>query len=444
MRINWFSPLPPARSDVANYSLRVLPCLSRKGIAVKVWASNADYSAEDWPAGIRVADGSAQRLPWPEINFRDVTVYQVGNDLRYHGSILSHAERHGGIIVLHDLNLHEIQRMRYVVESHQPGRYLALLAEAGGDEAAGLGRAHLSGEQALAPLVERFPLTASVLRGAHGVVVHNPAALETVRALTPAPVIALPLPYEEAEQLPPLRRRTWNGSRRIRLVMFGFIHSANRRLPEILSILAQEEFRDLVELDLFGELSLDFDLPGALASHGLRERVRFHGFLNEEEMSEILDAADLALNLRSPSMGESSGALLRMWSHRLCAVVSDTGIYRTLPDSCVVRIPADPAEEGQALGELLRAAARDPRPFYERGEAARRLLEQEHGPARYADRLTGFIEQTRAYRPRAYLERYLPRLSHGTIGNLPARRAQNYWIDRIAGIFADGLGPASR
>ncbi len=440
MRINWFSPVPPARTDIANYSARVIPWLKEAGAEVKVWSSERSWDPNELPNGIAVSSGSGQHLPWPEINFRDFTVYQIGNDARFHSAILAHAEHHGGIVVLHDINLHETQRMRFVVESHQPGRYLALLAEAGGDDAAAEGRSHLSGETPLSRLVERFPLTASALRGTHGVIIHNPAAIEQIRALTPAPVAALPLPYREASDLPAPHRRSWDRKRRLRLVMFGFIHGTNRRLQEILATLARKDLRDRFELDLFGELSLDFDLAGTLASHRLNERVRFHGFLEEDEIDQILASADLALNLRRPSLGEASGGLLRIWSHSLCAIVSDNGFYTSLSDEVVVRIAADAATECEELADALLQFSAEPAPFYERGIAARQQLEDRHTPSAYVARLLPFMALTRKYRSRAYLERYLPQLTHAVIGSMPDRYAQSYWVDRIAELTAEGFG----
>ena len=60
---------------------------------------------------------------------------------------------------------------------------------------------------------------------------------------------------------------------------------------------------------------------------GLRERVTFHGYVSEAELEAALDDADLAVNLRYPTMGEASGSQLRIWDHALPSLVTH---YRRL------------------------------------------------------------------------------------------------------------------
>jgi hypothetical protein len=258
MKFNWFSPLPPARTDIANYTTRLLPALTARGIEVKLWASNADYAAARLPSDIAHAPAHRQRLPWPEVNFRDHTIYQVGNDHRFHGMIFRHLEQHGGIVVLHETNLHEVQRMRFLDEEGSPSAYLARLGACGGDAAARDGRAHLEGRLAVEEMIARHPLTASALVGAHGVIVHNPEVVATVRKLTDAPVACLPLPFSPEDSWPARRKRHWDGQRPLRLVMFGFLHSPNRRLHAVLKAIACCRHRERLRLDLFGELDPAF------------------------------------------------------------------------------------------------------------------------------------------------------------------------------------------
>ncbi len=42
MKINWFSPLPPARTDIAEYTVRVLPGLI-KNCQLELWTDQTIY-----------------------------------------------------------------------------------------------------------------------------------------------------------------------------------------------------------------------------------------------------------------------------------------------------------------------------------------------------------------------------------------------------------------
>lgn len=442
MKLNWFSPLPPARTDIANYTTRLLPALAARDIEVKLWSSHPDYDSSLLPKGVQHAPGNSKRLPWPEINFRDHTIYQVGNDHRFHSAIFRHLEQHGGIVVLHETNLHEAQRMRLLEEDASPTSYLARLGAIGGDKAARDGRAHLDGTLAIEEMIARYPLTESVLAGAHGVIVHHLGAVETIRALTAAPVAYLPLPFGSVGTWPKVAKRTWDGQRPVRLVMFGFLHSPNRRLLSVLKAIACSPARHHLQLDLFGELPADFELARYLAELGLSEQVNFHGFVNTAKMNQLLDEADLALNLRNPTRGEASGSLLRIWSHGLPCVVSDSGVFAMMPEDSVYKVPVDEGEILE-LANLLGQFVEDPAPFFETGLRGRAYLESVHTPEIYVEGLLNFLPLVEDYRGRAYLDHYLPRIAHEFIAELPARAAQDYWVGRVAGILAEGFnGPA--
>ena len=51
--------------------------------------------------------------------------------------------------------------------------------------------------------------------------------------------------------------------------------------------------------------------------------VKIHGYVRD--LDERLAEADLAVNLRYPSMGEASAAQLRIWDHALPSLVTERG-----------------------------------------------------------------------------------------------------------------------
>src|SRR5689334_1064974 len=85
MRLAFFSPLPPAKSGIADYSAAVLEHLN-KAVAVETFA--AKPTAFD-----------AARF--------DVCLYQLGNN-PYHGFVYEAAQEHPGVVVMHEANLHHL------------------------------------------------------------------------------------------------------------------------------------------------------------------------------------------------------------------------------------------------------------------------------------------------------------------------------------------------
>src|SRR6476660_7335735 len=86
MRVAFFSPLPPAKSGIADYSAALLERLNTPTFVVETFTS-------------RPAAFDASRY--------DVCVYQLGNN-PYHGFVYEAALEHPGVVVMHEANLHHL------------------------------------------------------------------------------------------------------------------------------------------------------------------------------------------------------------------------------------------------------------------------------------------------------------------------------------------------
>jgi len=245
-------------------------------------------------------------------------------------------------------------------------------------------RACLAGEIGLDALVTRYPMTAAVADYGLCTVVHNEAEQRILAGQTWWPVHYLPLAFAAGPMLDKIP-----GDGVLRVIVFGFI-GANRRLPSILEALAGL-WEDAIMLDIYGQLDDPGELDELVARYGLQDRVRWHGFV--DDLSAALRRADLAINLRYPSMGEASASQLRIWDAALPALVTRTGWYAALPDDTVFFV--EPDDEVGTLRKHLRAACRDLAPFRRAGQRGRAILEQRHLPVDYARGLLGIAEQAK-------------------------------------------------
>src|SRR5580693_3828038 len=85
MRVAFFSPLPPARSGIADYSEALIESL-RPLVDLEVFSS--------------------ARHRFDPKKF-DIAVYQVGNN-EHHDFVYETALRHPGAVVMHESNLHHL------------------------------------------------------------------------------------------------------------------------------------------------------------------------------------------------------------------------------------------------------------------------------------------------------------------------------------------------
>src|SRR5687767_941178 len=212
-RLNWFSPLPPARTAIAEYAQLTLSALSRHADLV-VWTDEAT-----WPADI---ESYATVRPWhghdwSALNSADATLYQIGNNARFHGWIWEVARRHPGIVVLHDTRVHELFAGYLLNVRHDDRAYIDAVWRCHGDAAADA-ELLVRGETTADMLAEELPMTELAVERARGAVVHTTTALKEVAALARCYVLQLDFPYAPG---PPPVPRAWDGL--LRLVMMGYL-----------------------------------------------------------------------------------------------------------------------------------------------------------------------------------------------------------------------------
>ena len=161
------------------------------------------------------------------------------------------------------------------------------------------------------------------------------------------------------------------------LTSFGGVQP-HKRIDRVLEALAiARRSREDVRLVLAGKVDGgDFEPRGLVRRLGLQDAVHFAGFVSEEDAWEWLHAGDVALNLRGPTSGGTSGGIFRAFSVGRPVIASDAGEQCELPEDCVVKVPLG-GDEVRVLGEAI-VALRDDRArldALERG--ARRFVEEE-------------------------------------------------------------------
>jgi glycosyltransferase involved in cell wall biosynthesis len=392
MRLNWFSPLPPARTDIAHYTARVAPALAER-FEMTFWTDEA-ADAAFLPRGAEVrrfGPGATGDARFRRAAFAGLNVYNLGNDARFHAAIAEVALAVPGVVILHDTRLHQFVFERSRTDAPPFASYFALARETyGPDGEAAARRIADSQGRLIDEHVEAMPFVEPFLAAAIGAVCHSPAAAEEARRRSDTPLLTLPLPFASLAPPTPVAR-VWAPP--WRLVMFGYLN-ANRRLEPILRALSHWRGAPDFRLDVYGALWDEPLVRRLIEAGGLEGRVRVHGFVPEAALDAAVAGAHLAFNLRHPTMGEASGGILRAWAAATPALVTDAGWYAGLPDDVArkISVASETADIRRAVLEL----ARHPERYAAMGVAAHARLEALHAPARYASAL----ETALADRPR--------------------------------------------
>jgi hypothetical protein len=162
LKINWFSPLPPAHSGIAYYASQILPFLARHH-QVTAW-TDQDQVAPELSQTVAVAHYEPANPPWRALNDADVSIYHLGNHGGIHGGIWQVSRQHPGIVILHDLCLHDFFAMVLLRTLGKPEAYLDALERWYGEDGRQAGEAFQTGGIAAETMAQRFPLTREAVR----------------------------------------------------------------------------------------------------------------------------------------------------------------------------------------------------------------------------------------------------------------------------------------
>jgi len=367
VRVAYFSPFPPERTGVADYSALLLPALRRR-------------------LDVTVVRRGRRRAP----RGTDVCLYHVGNNPDAHEWIVDALRRHPGVVVLHDFVLHHLVA-GMTIGRRDGHSYLDAMERQHG--VVGRLLAHGVLDKRIPPLwesrPENFPLAGFVLEHATGLIVHSRAVRDLARSDGYAePVWVVPHPAWPVPGVPGERRAPGPV-----LGCFGVIN-ASKRIPELFRAFARVRSRHPeATLLVVGPTSPGFDLDRRLQRLGLAEEglVR-EGWVDEPRLWALIAGVDACVNLRHPTMGETSGSVIRSLSLGKPLVVSDVGWFSELPDEVALKVPVDAHEvdELEAAIELL-VTREDARA--EMGRAAAELARREHDLERVADLYAAALEE---------------------------------------------------
>ena len=428
LKINWFSALPPARSGIARYAMQVLPVLA-KSHEVVLW-TDQDHVAPEVHKIAHVAHYEPGTPPWREINNGTISIYHLGNHPEIHASIWQISIQQPGIVVLHDLCLHDLFFTFSVRHRNDRAAYLNAMERWYGQEGRQSAEAFCAGGVSAESMPQDFPLTREATRNALGAITHCGGALAELNETPACPTAALDLPYAATEEP---RYRVWLAARDgvphppYRLVVFGYLNR-NRRMGAVLEALAGIGEREQFRLDICGQLWDESHIRAEIERLGLNSIVSLHGFLSDDQVEQKLSTAHLSINLRYPSMGEASLSQLQFWDYGLPTLVTRTGWYASLPEDATAFVR--PESEVADIQAHLRAFLADPGAFRAMGERGRRSLKN-HDPERYVDAMTRFAAEALGLSPRVSALALARKIGSDLTEWLPAA-SSSYLLERAS------------
>ena len=236
------------------------------------------------------------------------------------------------------------------------------------------------------------PSSGEVLASANGLIVHSGYVERLVSdAGYRGPVWRIPHPA-----WPPPAEIAPAGLPEGRTIIgcYGHLNPA-KRLPQLLEAYALLRRRvPEALLLLVGSLSPGLELDPVYDRLGLRteEDVIRLDYVDEARLWALLSACEVCVNLRYPTMGETSGIVVRALSLGRPLVASDVGWFAELPDEAAVKVPVGEGEV-PAIADALELLVRDHELRTRMADAARSLAQGEHRLDRVAEAYVAALEE---------------------------------------------------
>jgi len=434
-KLAYVSPLPSERSGIADYSAELLPELaSHYDIEVIV----AQEKITDPWINAHCTVRSAQWLI-EHADHYDRVLYHFGNST-FHQHMFDLLRTVPGVVVLHDFFLSGIVAH---MDFHgvSPGHWARELYRAHGYKGV-YDFIHAANH---ADVIWQYPCSLSVIQDSLGLIVHSSSSLRLAErwfggALNDWAVIPLLRDSRISEDSALARRALGFNADDFVVCTFGMLGPTklNKSLLEawINSSLAEDKRCHLIFVGENGGGDYGQDLLTTIRGAKCKNKIRIAGWTEKEAFRQYLAAADVGVQLRTQSRGETSAAVLDCMNYSLPTIVNANGSMADIDEEAVWKLPDEFSNE--QLIEALETLRKD-KPRRKRvGEAARNMVLQQHDPRNCAELYRDVIESF-YFKANSRLQA-LP----DAIAEIPGQSPDDVDLIKLADAMAHNFPPRNR
>ena len=388
------SPLPPERTGIARYTAELLPALAHYyDITVVVEQKEV---VDPWIQ----ANCDIRDVNWFCCNHNavDRILYHFGNS-HFHAYMVDLLKIAPGVVVLHDFFLSGLQFHREI-HGMTPHAWIRELYFAHGYKAV---RERLNCSKSgplISNVIMEYPANFSVLQQASGVIVHS----EFSRALAchwynkELSKYWKVIPHLRDVASERMREQTREKlglvAERFVVCSFGLLGPTkqNHRLLKawLKSNLAKDEQCMLIFVGENQSDNYGRDLMDMIRESNMQDRIQITGWADDDMFQEYLAAADVGVQLRTLSRGETSGTVLDCLNNGLPTIVNANGSIAEISSDAVWMLSDEFGES--ELVEAMERLYKNENLRAELSARARQYVRQHHSPRACAIQYRNAIE----------------------------------------------------
>ncbi|WP_424357762.1 glycosyltransferase [Methanocella sp. MCL-LM] len=348
LKIAYFSPLPPVKSGISDYSENLLPYLLQY--------SDIDLFVDDFTPTLNDALKKCPIYSYRQFESMaadgcyDMIIYHMGNSI-YHAYMYPLIEKYPGIIVMHDYILHGLVYAMTALKGDN-SQYVEEMKFSHGSAGEREAQKNLKSLTPESVYDIRFPINRRVLYRSKGILVHNSWTERMVHdQVGYIPVKCVLLGAETGSEVPADSRAELRSSLDIEdaAVVFGSYGyiAPTKRIISSLKAFARlvRELPDSRYL-LVGELNEGYrdEILRFIKENHLEQHVILTGYVNPEDMGRYLSITDVGINLRYPVTGEMSATLVTMIGKGIPVIVSKVSNFADFPDDICPKVEVNDLE----------------------------------------------------------------------------------------------------
>jgi glycosyltransferase involved in cell wall biosynthesis len=386
-RLAILSPVPPAQTGIAYFTVLLTEYLIEEfDITI--------FSPTEIEQAIKLNDGlGCPILPLkdflPSLNNEsyDIVLYQIGNN-KMHTGIYLIAIQHPGVVMLHEYVVHHLVKA-LTIGSGNKDYYTTEFIKYYGDEGAEIARLVHTGRAANETLFFHYPFYQRIVERSNVIITTTEYSKSLIEKEFPDKTI-LSIPIcdnrlsEEIDK--DVARKTLGLTDEFIFGVFGLISPA-KEVDMLLDVV--DSLRDQcprLRLLLAGKSHIDYDIKKRILEKNLEEFIIFTDYLEQKKFAEWLSAADLCLNMRYPSGGESSGAMLDIMSIGKPIIVPDYAQFKEFPQDILMYVPIG-RDKQEMLQKTIKYYYDNPGQLSGLTERIKRYEEENHSPKAIAEKL---------------------------------------------------------
>ena len=402
-RIAFWTPLPPQKSGIADYSADLLEPLSQ-AYDIEVFIDKGCLPTQNLLNRYTIQHYQAFERRHRQKPF-DTIIYQIGSSF-YHLYMYDALRKHPGITVLHDLTWSYTLYAKYAGLNQIDQFKQALAATEGRQARVEFEQIEQQAGEQYHQAVERFLNRHYMLKGiveqSKELIVHCDLFEQELKQLYPnASISTVPLGMTDpwigipSQNSQLVRDQLGLASSTFVVGTFGIVDRVKRIDVCILAFaqfIQQHPDACLLIIGQQPDATYVRELQHLVSSLGLNTNISFGDYVSKDEFRGLLLACDVTVNLRYPSRKQMSGSLMQAVAAGKPVIITNLPEWNFLPQNFCWRIAPD-AREIDTLAEYLLQLANDIELRANMSRSARMYFEQAGTIARVATSYQTMIER---------------------------------------------------